>query len=88
MNCYLEETEVSKYLGLMYVARRPCNKVSAAAWDDGFGSAKERRETLGAWAERGDSVERLDRHEGDPEPDWICGLNDPDCVCRKQTDNA
>ena len=73
---------MSDYLGLMYLAIRPCGKVSAAAWDDGFGSPYERRNTLGEWAARGDTVRRMHRHKGDPQPDWMCATGDP-CACRE-----
>lgn len=68
-------------MGFMYLAKRPCGKVSAAAWDDDDWGVKEKRKTLAEWLERGDTVEKVERFTGDPEPDWICR---PGChECKK-----
>lgn len=70
-------------LGFMYLARRPCGKVSAAAWD-----SEEHRKSIGKsvaeWIARGDNVERVERKEDDPQPEWVCNRGDV-CACRGET---
>lgn len=63
-------------LGFMYVARRPCGKVSAMSWDDP-GHEKETAKSVANWIKRGDKIERIERFEGDPMPEWVCD------ACRK-----
>lgn len=76
-------TDQRKSMGFMYVAKRPCGKVSAAAWDDP-GYEKDTAEGVADWIKRGDSVERVERFDGDPMPEWICRSKCNDC--RKQGD--
>lgn len=59
-----------KYLGAVYIARRPCGKVSAMCWDD-KGHEKETAKLVAGYIKRGDTVERVDRYENDPQPDWM-----------------
>ncbi|MBV4507708.1 hypothetical protein HU751_023025 [Pseudomonas sp. BW13M1] len=74
-------TEQRKFLGHQYIARRDCGKVSAACWDD-KGYEKSTAKFVAGCVRRGDAVERIERREGDPMPEWICrpGCND----CRKE----
>lgn len=65
-------------IGFMYIARRPCGKVSAAAWDD-EGYEKETAKSVAEWLRRGDKVERIERFEGDPQPEWVCRMRCQDC---------
>ncbi|WP_165973832.1 hypothetical protein [Paucimonas lemoignei] len=48
------------------------------SWDDA-GSKKEVAESVARWIRRGDTVERLERFEGDPMPEWVCRWNCDDC---------
>jgi hypothetical protein len=66
-----------KSLGFMYLARRACGKVSAACWDDA-GDKKGTAKCVAGYIKRGDTVERVERYEGDGMPEWICrpGCND------------
>lgn len=68
---------MSKSLGHMYIARRACGKVSASCWDDAM-SKKDTAKIVAGYIKRGDTVERVERFEGDPQPEWICrpGCND------------
>jgi hypothetical protein len=62
---------MGKRLGFMYIAKRACGKASAMAWDDpGYGKATAK--LVAGWIRRGDKVERVERFEGDPQPEWIC----------------
>lgn len=67
-------------LGFMYIARRPCGKVSAAAWDDP-GREKSTGKSVAEWITRGDAVTRVERKEDDPQPEWVCSRTDPNCTC-------
>lgn len=60
-----------KHLGFMYLARRPCGRVSASCWDDP-GYEKSTAKEVARYIKRGDSVERVERFENDPQPEWIC----------------
>ncbi len=68
-------------LGFMYIAKRPCGKVTAAAWDEPD-SKKETAKSVARWLEFGFTVERIERHDGDPQPEWICHSSDRNCKCR------
>lgn len=74
-------SEQRKFLGHQYIARRACGKVSASCWDD-KGHEKDTAKFVAKCVRRGDTVERIERHEGDSQLDWICrpGCND----CRKE----
>lgn len=61
-----------KRLGFMYVAKRRCGKVSAMSWDDP-GSEKENAKSVASWIRLGHAVERIERFEGDPMPEWCSG---------------
>lgn len=63
--------ELKARLGFMYVAKRPCGKVSAMTWDDP-GHEKSIAKSVSRWIKRGDTVERHERFEGDPMPEWAC----------------
>jgi len=68
-----------KSLGFMYLAKRPCGRVSAMCWDDDRHEASI-LESLDKYRDRGDIVERVERFEGDALPEMICS---PECaVCR------
>lgn len=67
------------YLGSLYLARRKCGKVSAMCWDD-QGSEKDTAKHVASYIKRGDSVERVDRYENDPQPEWICRSGCTDCT--------
>ncbi len=69
-------------LGFMYIARRPCGKVSATSWDEP-GREKEIAKSVAEWIKRGDKVERIERFKDDPQPEWICRAGCQDC--RKPT---
>jgi hypothetical protein len=62
---------MGKRLGFMYMAKRPCGKVSAMVWDDP-GCEKETAKLMAGWIRRGDAVERVERFDSDPQPEWIC----------------
>lgn len=69
-----------KSLGYMYLAKRPCGRVSAMCWDDP-GSKRSISRSIASYLARGDTVERIERFEGDSVPQMICS---PDCTdCRK-----
>ena len=57
--------------GFMYLAKRPCGKVTASAWDD-EGYEKETAKSIAKWIKRGDVIERIEVFDGDPMPEWIC----------------
>ena len=61
----------AEFLGYMYLAKRPCGRVSASSWDDAQ-HAKAVAKDVGAWIRRGLVIERIARYRGDPQPDWIC----------------
>lgn len=67
-----------KSLGFMYLARRPCGKVSAMSWDDP-GYKRGINKSIKEWVERGDSVVRVERFEGDPIPEMMCRPGCGDC---------
>ena len=69
-----------KLQGYMYLAKRQCGKVVAAAWDD-EGYKKDTAESVARWIKRGDSVQRIARYVGDPQPDWACNSGEP-CPCK------
>jgi hypothetical protein len=71
-----------KRLGFIYVAKRPCGKVSAMSWDDDS-EREENAESVAKWIERGDAVERIERFDGDPMPEWICRSGCRDCAEQK-----
>lgn len=60
--------------GFMFVAKRPCGKVSAMVWDD-TGYEESTAKTVATWVIRGDVVERLEVFKGDPVPETICKPN-------------
>lgn len=66
-----DECRQPKSMGFMYVAKRPCGRLSAASWDD-VGSKKDIAAFVSRCIKRGDVVERIERFEGDPMPDFIC----------------
>jgi hypothetical protein len=73
-----DELGRGRYLGVMYLARRPCGKVSATCWDD-VGHEKETAKSVAGYIKRGDIVERVERYEHDPMPEWICKPGCEDC---------
>lgn len=62
---------MKKLKGYIYIARRPCGKVSGMSWDDP-GEEKSNAKFVSNWIKRGDKVERLEVFEGDPMPEQIC----------------
>lgn len=60
-----------KFLGYLYLAKRPCGRVSALCWDDP-GREKDTAKHVAGYIKRGDSVERVARYSGDPQPEMIC----------------
>ncbi|WP_448120039.1 hypothetical protein [Pseudomonas veronii] len=68
-----------KSMGFMYLARRACGKVSASCWDDAM-SKKDTAKIVAGYIKRGDTVERIERFEGDPQPEWICRQGCNDCT--------
>lgn len=72
---------MTELIGHMYIARRPCGKVVACSWDDD-NAKKDTAQHVARWIKRGDSVERIARYKGDPQPEWCCAPNEP-CVCRR-----
>lgn len=65
-----------KSLGFIYLAKRPCGKVSALCWDDAR-YEQENLEFIERCTARGDTVERVERFDGDELPELICS---PECV--------
>ncbi|MBI5917821.1 MAG: hypothetical protein HY849_00380 [Nitrosomonadales bacterium] len=57
--------------GFIYLARRPCGKVSAMYWDEP-GHEREIAKSVANWIRRGDKVERVEVFEGDPMPEQVC----------------
>jgi len=68
-----------RFLGFLWIAKRPCGKVSAMSWED-RGAEVEVAESIARWRDRGDAVERVARYEGDPQPEWICRAGCDDCM--------
>jgi hypothetical protein len=75
------QVERGRHLGFMYIARRPCGRVSASCWDDAE-FKKSTAKLVAGYIKRGDAVERVDRYENDPQPEWIC---EGKCKCPEQT---
>jgi hypothetical protein len=69
-------------LGVLYVARHPCGRVVAMAWEDDMQSDAARDARLANWRTRGYTVERLEQRMGDPMPQWVCMPWD-ECECRE-----
>ena len=69
-----------EFKGHMYIACRPCGRVSASSWDD-VGAKKETAKSVAKWIARGDDVSRVAVHEGDPPINWVCRAAEP-CACR------
>lgn len=68
-----------RLLGTMYVACRPCGKLTAAAWIEGA-NQKELGRSVAEWIVRGDTVKKIVRYANDPQLEWVC--RDPaDCAC-------
>ena len=65
-----------KSLGFMYLAKRPCGRVSAMSWDEP-GHEKNTAKHVAEWIARGDKVERVERFEGEKSPEFICN---PGCT--------
>lgn len=56
----------------MYIARKPCGRISAMAWDDP-GYEKSTAKFVAECIKRGDTISRIERFEGDPLPsEWMC----------------
>lgn len=62
---------MSKSMGFMYVAKRPCGKLTAASWGDAD-CKKDVAAFVSRCIKRGDTVERIERFEGDPMPEFMC----------------
>lgn len=75
----MSDTRESK--GFMYLAKRPCGRVSAMAWDD-EGNEKSTAKSVASWLRRGDKVERVEIFNGDPVPETICRLKCNNCKAR------
>jgi hypothetical protein len=71
-------TDRGESLGFLYLARRPCGKVSAMCWDDPV-HKKETAAHVADYIKRGDIVERIERFRNDPQPEWICRRGCSDC---------
>lgn len=71
-----------KFLGFMFIARRLCGRVSASCWDDP-GFEKSTAKEVAKYIRRGDSVDRVERYENDPQPEWVCGQGCKECLCAK-----
>jgi hypothetical protein len=66
---------LGKSIGFMLLAKRPCGKVVAAAWEpenaETTAAWRARGDTVtAAWRARGDTVERVQRFENDDAPVW------------------
>lgn len=70
--------ETRKWLGFMYLAKRPCGRVSAMCWDEP-GFEKDTAKHVAEYIRRGDKVERVERFEGDKLPEQICRPGCKDC---------
>ena len=67
-------------IGTMYVARKPCGKISAAGWyDEKY--TKDIAKSITRWIARGNTVSTIQRYRGDPEPEWCCKTGEQ-CACR------
>lgn len=72
-----DQTKESR--GFMYVAKRPCGRVSAMSWDD-KGYERDIAKSVASWIKRGDTVTHIEVFVGDPMPEQTC--NDQEiCVC-------
>ncbi len=69
----------NNFLGYMYIAKRPCGKVSATFWEE-KGSEKELAKAVSRWIKRGNVVERIARYENDSLPEMICYIGCKECV--------
>lgn len=58
-------------IGYWYIAKRPCGRASALAWDDDK-YKKDTAKSVAEWIRRGDTVERVARRKSDPTPELIC----------------
>jgi hypothetical protein len=67
-----------KSLGFLFLAKRPCGRVSAMCWDDPR-YKKSTREAIARYLMRGDTVERVERFKGDSLPEQICSSDCTDC---------
>jgi hypothetical protein len=65
--------------GFVYMAKRPCGKVSAMAWDD-TGHEKSTAKSIERWIRRGDKVERVEVFKGDQFPETICRPECDECT--------
>lgn len=74
------------FLGYLYVARKKCGKVVGASWA-APGLEEENAALIARWVNHGFSVEKIDCYEGDLQPQWICGSNEP-CACRDAEKSA
>ncbi|WP_393946502.1 hypothetical protein [Pseudomonas fluorescens] len=43
-------------------------------------SKKDTAKIVAGYIKRGDTVERIERFEGDPQPEWICRTGCNDCA--------
>lgn len=68
------------FLGKLYIARKPCGRIVAGSWV-APGWEEENASLTARWKKHGFTVETVDRYEGDPQPQWICGSTEP-CACR------
>lgn len=75
--------DARKSQGFMYLAKRPCGRVSAMAWDDA-GYEKSTAKSVASWLRRGDKVERVEVFEGDTLPETICRPNCDECKVTKR----
>lgn len=66
-----ENNAAPEFMGHMYLAKKPCGRVAAAAWD-WPAYTKETEKDVVAWVKRGLTIERVARHRGEPQPEWIC----------------
>lgn len=71
---------MTQRLGFMYLAKRPCGRITAMAWDDPE-YAKSTGKSVARWISRGDAVERIEVKKGDAIPDLICRKSEV-CACR------
>lgn len=62
---------MSESMGFMYLAKRPCGKLTAATWDDAE-NKKDVAAFVSRCIKRGDAVDRIERFEGDPMPEFMC----------------
>lgn len=69
----------NKSLGFMYLAKRPCGRLSALCWDEP-GYEKDTAKHVAEYIRRGDTVERVERFEGEKLPELICYPGCTDCT--------